>query len=94
MYERLHELRVEQLEFMPAVKQSGVLYVSKRFELAIHLCACGCGMETVTPLRPSGGWTMTGTDALVTLRPSILNRAAVCPSSAHYYVTENKIDWM
>lgn len=87
---KLTALKVQQVEHMPKVKEPGVLYVSKKFETCIHLCACGCGEETVTPQQPKTGWARFGTDKTVTLRPSISN--PWCGS--HYYVTDNKIDWL
>lgn len=82
------------VEYMPEVKEQGILYISKRFELAIHLCACGCGMQTVTPFRnPAEDWTLTETNGLVTLRPSIGNFGRENPYHAHYYITDNKIQW-
>lgn len=94
MYERLSILRIEQVESVPRKLEHGVLYISKRYQTCIHLCACGCGMKTVTPQHPIYGWVLTGTDEVATLRPSIGNTRGGCPSSAHYYVTENKIEWV
>lgn len=93
-YGKLHELKIVQIEFAPEVLEPGILYVSKRFETCLHLCACGCGMQTVTPQDPVKGWVLTGTDEVVTLRPSILNKKEVCPNAAHYYITENRIKWL
>jgi hypothetical protein len=95
-YPRMDVLRVRQVKYIDEPLEPGVLYVSKEFETCIHLCACGCGMKTVTPWRDMNtGWLYTETDEKVTLRPSILNRvAAGCPSNAHYYVTDNRIDWL
>lgn len=97
MNQRLTELRVEQVVSVPEVMEHGVLYVSKRFQTCIHLCACGCGGKTVTPQpipNVDSGWELTGTDEVVTLRPSIHNPKWWCPSDAHYYITENRIDWL
>jgi hypothetical protein len=93
VYEKLHVLQVLQIECAPEELQPGILYVSKRFETCLHLCACGCGALTVTPQHPTEGWFITGTDELVTLRPSIENPIPFCPNGAHYYITENRIDW-
>lgn len=95
--QKLDSLEVRQVETIKDLEH-GVLYVSKKFETCIHLCACGCGEKTVIPLVKSlsddRGWVMTGTDELVTLRPSILNKAPFCPNNAHYHVTENRIEWL
>ena len=68
--------------------------VSKRFGTCLHLCACGCGGETVTPQHPVNGWVLSGTDEIVTLRPSILNPNWWCPNTAHYYITDNRLEWL
>lgn len=93
-YEKLHQLKVVQTEFIDQDIPPGILYVSKRFNLAIHLCACGCGCKTVMPIDPEDGWVMSGTDEIITFRPSILNPVPFCPNGAHYYITENRIDWL
>lgn len=87
------ELRVCQVETVPEKLEQGVLYVSKKYKTAIHLCACGeCGWKTVTPFDPVLGWTYSeDTQQRVTLRPSIGNHQFPCKS--HYYITDNKIVW-
>jgi|WetSurMetagenome_2_1015567.scaffolds.fasta_scaffold03883_20 hypothetical protein len=74
----------------------GRLYITKDLNLAIHLCACGCGKEVVTKLRPfwGDGWEIINNEGLVTLRPSIGNWNKQSPYHAHYYITDNKIDWL
>ncbi len=72
--------------------QDGVLYVSEKFQLAIHLCACGCKGETVTPLDDgSKQWKLTRDVNGPTLRPSIGNQQWPCGS--HYWITDGKIVW-
>jgi hypothetical protein len=80
------------VEFIPEppLMEDGILYISRAFQIAIHRCACGCGVQTVTPLGP-GDWTMTEKDGFVTLRPSIGNQQFPCKS--HYLITDNKIQW-
>lgn len=87
------ELKPEYVEFMPDELLQGILYISERFELAIHLCACGCGGKTVTPIG-GGEWTLSKNNDKVTLRPSIGNWSGERPYHAHYYITENKIEWL
>lgn len=90
----LKSIKPEYVEHMPENLEEGVLYISGRFELAIHLCACGCGGKTVTPLGYDH-WTLTTTsDGKVTLRPSIGNWSGENPYQAHYLVTENEIQWV
>lgn len=90
---RISDLAPIYCEYMPPELEPGKLYISKRFQLAIHLCACGCGGKTVTPLGP-GEWTLNENDGKITLRPSIGNWSGENPYHAHYYVTENRIDWL
>lgn len=78
---------------MPDKLEEGILYISEKFELAIHLCACGCGGKTVTPID-AGGWTLTKQDDKITLRPSIGNWSGENPYHAHYFITANKIEWL
>lgn len=68
----------------------GVLYVSEPYGVASHLCACGCGSETVTPLGP-GGWSLNWVDGKATLNPSIGNFQIPCRS--HYWIQEGTVRW-
>lgn len=86
---RLDALRPEIIEYAPETLEEGVLYVSLRFELALHKCPCGCGEKVVTPLGP-GEWGLTLVDGLATLQPSLLNRFE-CKS--HYWIVRNQIQW-
>lgn len=82
---------------MPEIKEQGILYISYKYETAIHLCACGCGELTVTPF--SQGWKIINTPIqvdgqdqnIITVRPSIGNQKLPCKS--HYFITNNQIDW-
>lgn len=69
--------------------EDGILYVSKKFELAIHTCACGCRTETVTPIDKHFGWKYTESPAGPTLHPSIGNQNLPCKS--HYWVQDGKV---
>ena len=89
---KTHELKPEYHEHIPNELQDGILYISKEHETAIHLCACGCKRKAVTPLGVDG-WSLTEKDDKVTLRPSIGNWKGQNPYHAHYYITENKIEW-
>lgn len=90
---RLNEIKPEFVELLNKEPEPGILYISEKYKTAIHLCACGCGGKTVTPLG-AGDWTLTKSDQGVTLRPSIGNWAGEPQYHAHYYITDNKIEWL
>jgi len=93
------ELKILYVKHISDTLEQGVLYISKEYSTAIHLCACGCGVKTVTPFSSiidgkDHGWTFTFQDEnTVTLRPSIGNFSGERPYHAHYYITNNKIEW-
>ena len=89
---KITELKPLMVEYMPEKKEPGILYISNKFNLAIHLCACGCGNEVVTPIGDNGWTTNASFEDKVTLRPSIGNWGLPCKS--HYYITNNKIEWL
>lgn len=82
-------LTTQDVELMPEKLENGVIYVSEKYQIAIHLCACGCGMATVTPFNKPEGWDLTRDSNGITLRPSIGNMQFPCGS--HYYVTDGDI---
>ncbi len=90
MNRRVDTLRPEFVELIPKTIESGVLYISKRYKTASHLCCCGCGNKVVTPLNPSG-WRLTTNGEAVTLHPSIGSWSLACQS--HYWIRDNKIVW-
>ena len=74
---------------IPRPIKPGIIYVSEKYGVAIHLCACGCGKETVTPLG-DGEWTLTKSGDKVSLTPSIGNFIWERPNyHAHYVITDN-----
>ena len=75
---------------MPATLESGLIYVSEEFGVAIHLCACGCGDKVVTPLGPTD-WELTGRQDTPTLWPSVGNWQSPCRS--HYIVRRGRVLW-
>lgn len=87
------EIEPVYVEYIPEQLEQGKLYISKRFELAIHLCACCCGGQTVTPLG-EGEWTLTENDGKVLLHPSIGNWSGENPYHAHYFITDNKVNFV
>ena len=87
---RLQSLRHRHVEYMPEQLDQGVLYISKRFRTASHLCCCGCGLKVVTPLNPAK-WTLIDHGACVSLSPSIGNWNFPCRS--HYLIIKNCVRW-
>lgn len=77
------------VEIIPdhADMEYGKIYISKKYHTAIHLCMCGCGLPTVTPLIKDE-WTLTEQDGKISLDPSIGNWKYPCGS--HYYIKNNK----
>lgn len=90
---KINELKPVYVDYMPDQLEAGKLYISTVFKLAIHLCACGCGEQTVTPLGDKE-WMLTDKGGKITLRPSIGNFSGENPYHAHYYITDNKIEWL
>lgn len=76
--------------YVPLDLEDGLLYVSMEYSTAVHLCACGCGTKTVTPLA-TDGWTLTF-DGTATLRPSVGNGQSRCRS--HYLITRDRVEWL
>lgn len=88
---KIEEYKTVFVEFMPEQKEEGILYISKRFGLAIHLCACGCGDQSVMDFKPEwkDGWNLIEDGNEISFSPSILNRFC----GAHYYIEKNKVRW-
>lgn len=85
-------VKPEFVEYIPemADMEENVLYISKQWTTASHLCLCGCKKLVVTPLGGSGkSWQMLiEDDKFVTLSPSIGNNYFECKS--HYHIIRNK----
>lgn len=75
---------------IPKELDEGILYISRRFRTASHLCCCGCGQRVVTPLNPAK-WRLVDHGATVSLSPSIGLGALPCRS--HYWIKRSHIDW-
>lgn len=86
----MNTIRPEFVELAPSTLLPGVLYISERFNTALHLCACGCGEKVVTPLSQAR-WQLTRHGNTVSLHPSIGNWDYACRS--HYFIRQNKIVW-
>lgn len=94
MGNKIFELETIECDQVPPILEDGKLYLSRVYRTAIHLCACGCGQKTVTPLAGEYKWDITESNGKITLRPSIGNFSGEDPYHAHYFITENKIDWL
>lgn len=86
---KTEEFKPHYCDQIPPELEEGTIYISHKFQIAIHLCACGCKEQAVTPLG-SNGWTLTDTDGKITLRPSIGNWIWENPYHAHYFITNSK----
>lgn len=93
---KIFEITTEFIETIPDELKEGVLYISDKYGIAIHLCACGCKQKTVTDLKPrwKDGWIMTNNNGFITLRPSIGNFNGESPYHAHYFITDNRVEWL
>ncbi|MBK8484750.1 MAG: hypothetical protein IPL31_10520 [Saprospiraceae bacterium] len=79
-----------KVKYLPTILEPGVLYVSEEFEVAGHLCPCGCDNKIITPLGPTD-WTFTAFNNKPTLYPSIGNWQIPCRS--HYWISKGEIKW-
>lgn len=87
---RIGHIEPEFVEFIPEKLVPGVLYISKRYSTASHLCCCGCGLEVVTPLNPAK-WRLIESSGSVSLNPSVGNWSFPCRS--HYWISGNRVQW-
>jgi len=83
-------IELKSVEFIPKVLNERILFVSKRFNVAAHLCPCGCGTKVVTPLGPCE-WFLSVKKGKPTLFPSIGNWQIPCRS--HYWIKKGQIEW-
>lgn len=81
---------LQHVLYMPKNLSPGVLYVSKEFDIAMHLCPCGCGSKVKTPLGPTE-WSVQETKGGPSLRPSVGNWQQPCQS--HYWITRGEVEW-
>lgn len=89
---KLSELKPVFVDEIPYEKEHGILYVSEKYRIAVHLCACGCLNQAVTPIG-NAQWTLTKNGDKVSLTPSIGNFSGQSPYHAHYFIRENRIEW-
>jgi len=78
------------VEFIPDQLENNIIYISNEYGTASHLCACGCGLEVVTPISPVD-WKISYEQGVISLFPSIGNWDYPCKS--HYWIRNNKVIW-
>ena len=86
----MNTIKLERVQYIPKQLSPGILYVTERYSVAAHLCACGCGNKVVTPLGPVE-WSLSENGDLPSLWPSIGNWQLPCRS--HYIVSHGQINW-
>jgi hypothetical protein len=87
------------VDLVPDAPEPHMIYISLRYSTAVHLCACGCGLEVVTPLSPTDwqiaydGQTLSliGGDDAVSRAGSIGNWSFPCRS--HYLIRRGQVHW-
>lgn len=83
-------IQLKHVKYIPAELEENILYVSDEFEVATHLCPCGCKNKIVTPLGINE-WKFTESNHKPSLYPSIGNWQLPCRS--HYWITDGQISW-
>ncbi len=84
------KIELEYVHYMPKELKPCVLYVSKEFKTAAHLCACGCGAKIRTSLAATE-WSFEETDSGPSLYPSVGNWQQKCQS--HYWINSGEVRW-
>jgi hypothetical protein len=84
------KIKLERVHHIPQMLDGGILYVSEEFEIAMHLCPCGCGTKVSTPLGPTD-WKLTDTPIGPSLYPSVGNWQRPCQS--HYWISGGAVIW-
>ena len=86
----MNTINLERVQYVPKQLAPGILYVSEKYSVAAHLCACGCGSKVVTPLGPAE-WSFTEKMDHPSLWPSVGNWQLPCRS--HYIIGNGHIHW-
>jgi hypothetical protein len=85
--EKVDNYEIQFVGYMPDEFKQGILYVSMRGKIVIHLCACGCGEKVVAPISLDD-WKLTFDGESISLYPSIGNWDFPCKS--HYWIRNNQ----
>jgi len=83
-------MRHRFVEYIPSKLEPEILYISIEYDVAKHLCPCGCQSVIVTSFSPVR-WKLIYDGEAVSLRPSIGNWTLECKS--HYFITNDKVEW-
>jgi hypothetical protein len=79
---------LQNVQYMPAKLEPGIVYVAEAFGAAAHLCACGCRTVVRTPLDR---WSFIDDERGPSLYPSIGNWQEPCQS--HYWIRKGEVIW-
>lgn len=71
--------------------EEGCIYISLKYNMTVHKCACGCGQLVPLPLSPSD-WMMQYDGETISLSPSVGNGQLTCGS--HYVIRNNEVVWL
>jgi hypothetical protein len=86
----IDKVKLLEVKYLPQELDSGILYVSKKYGIAGHLCPCGCGNKIISPLGRTE-WHLKVKNGKPTLYPSLGNWQLSCRS--HYYIIDGEIEW-
>ena len=93
--EQRMSIEIINVKDIPLTLKPKCLYISEKYETAIHLCFCGCHYEVVTPLsKDMWDLRITGKkgEEKTSLHPSIWSKAMHCKS--HYWIINNAVHWV
>lgn len=85
---RIKAIRPVYVESFPNTLEESVIYISRRFRTACHLCCCGCGIKIVTPLRQTE-YSLADNNGRISLYPSVGNWNHPCRS--HYVIRQGQV---
>jgi len=77
---------------MSPIIQDGELWYSEEFQTASHLCACGCGSRTITPID-ANNWTLQISEDGYTFTLSLSIGNYQYPCGSHYSIVDSKVVW-
>jgi len=86
----VNTIKLERVQYIPKHLSPGMLYVSEKYSVAAHLCACGCGNKVLTPLGQAE-WSFAEKMGQPSLWPSVGNWQLSCRS--HYIICNGHIHW-